>query len=136
MDKKLKYTSVTVVEEPPSGDLLSRFKDDKDSDLMAADIEEAARTFLAERGRLVTVNPHLLEMYAVNVTRWVQCENRISKLGFLYKSEKGGQAVKSPFIEIAAIYQKQSSAIWKQIWADSREKTTDKLERVEETDAD
>ena len=61
------------------------------------------------------VNPNLVEQYAICVARWVQCEEAITKLGFIGKNAKTGAPVSSPFVSIGQAYMKQANIIWADI---------------------
>ncbi len=72
--------------------------------------------WLKERGCEKLVSKHLIEQYAMSVSRLIQCEEAISEYGFLSKHPTTGAACASPFVAMAQNYQKQVNTIWYQIF--------------------
>ena len=60
-------------------------------------------------------NTHLLEMYAMEMARWIQAENKISEYGFLAKHPTTGAPIISPYVTISLEFSKQASSTWWQI---------------------
>lgn len=71
---------------------------------------------LVDRGCERLVNTQLIEQYAVSVSRWIQCEECISKFGFLARHPTTGNAIASPYVAMSRDYMKQSSQLWFQIF--------------------
>ncbi|WRM22195.1 P27 family phage terminase small subunit [Lacticaseibacillus rhamnosus] len=82
----------------------------------AADIFKETWQWLVERGCERLVNSQLIEQYAVSVSRWIQCEECISKFGFLARHPTTGNAIASPYVAMSRDYMKQSSQLWFQIF--------------------
>ena len=82
----------------------------------AADIFKETWEWLVERGCEKLVNTQLIEQYAVSVSRWIQCEECISKFGFLARHPTTGNAIASPYVSMSRDYMKQSSQLWFQIF--------------------
>lgn len=77
--------------------------------------------YLKEKGCDKLVSKHLVEQYAMSVSRLMQCEEAISEYGFLSKHPTTGAACASPFVAMAQNYQKQVNTIWYQIFQVVRE---------------
>ena len=77
--------------------------------------------WLKEKGCERLVSKHMIEQYAMSVSRLIQCEEAISEYGFLSKHPTTGQACASPFVAMAQNYQKQVNTIWYQIFQVVRE---------------
>lgn len=98
----------------PSGYLSAR---QKDGSALGADLlyTETFR-WLKERGCERFVNPRLVEAYAQNFTRYIQCEEAISTYGFLGKHPTTGGAIASPFVAMSQSFQKQANLLWYEIF--------------------
>ncbi|MEK1336369.1 MULTISPECIES: P27 family phage terminase small subunit [Limosilactobacillus] len=90
----------------------------------AADIFKETWEWLVERGCEKLVNTQLIEQYAVSVSRWIQCEECISKFGFLARHPTTGNAIASPYVSMSRDYMKQSSQLWFQIFQVVKENNT------------
>jgi hypothetical protein len=77
--------------------------------------------WLKEKGCDKLVSKHMVEQYAMSVSRLIQCEEAISEYGFLSKHPTTGAACASPFVAMAQNYQKQVNTIWYQIFQVVRE---------------
>ena len=77
--------------------------------------------WLKEKGCEKLVSKHMVEQYAMSVSRLMQCEEAISEFGFLSKHPTTGGACASPFVAMAQNYQKQVNTIWYQIFQVVRE---------------
>jgi len=62
------------------------------------------------------INPRLVESYFQAFARYVQCEEAISKFGFLGKHPTTGAAIANPFVQMSALFQKQANIIWYEIF--------------------
>lgn len=77
--------------------------------------------YLKEKGCDKLVSKHMVEQYAMSVSRLMQCEAAISEYGFLSKHPTTNQACSSPFVTMAQNYQRQVNTIWYQIFQVVRE---------------
>lgn len=77
--------------------------------------------WLKEKGCDRLVSKHMVEQYAMSVSRLIQCESAISKYGFISKHPTTGASCASPFVTMAQNYQKQVNTIWYQIFQVVRE---------------
>lgn len=57
----------------------------------------------------------LIQIYAMNVARWMQCEEMISRTGLLGTHPTTGADIISPYVSISQNYQKAANALWCQI---------------------
>ncbi len=62
------------------------------------------------------VNPRLVEAYSQAFARYIQCEEAISKFGFLGKHPTTGSAIANPFVQMSLSFQKQANLIWYEIF--------------------
>ena len=62
------------------------------------------------------VNKRLIESYAQNFARYIQCEDAISTYGLLGKHPTTGGVVSSPFVQMASQFQKAANLIWMEIY--------------------
>lgn len=85
-------------------------------DLCAEDVFKSTFLWLKERGCERYVNSHLIEQYAMSVSRWVQCETAVSEYGFLGKHPTTGAAITSPYVTMSHNYLKQVNQCWFQIY--------------------
>ena len=101
-------------EMPPVKEYMTRLQADGNK-LQAEEIYNETLLWLRARGCEKDINPQLLERYAMDTARWIDCENMVSKYGYLGKHPTTGGATYSPFTTLAKDYQKQANAIWFQI---------------------
>lgn len=103
--------NIDGVDMPKPGEYLSGLQRDG-KPLGADEIYNKVCRWLTKLGCEKLVNPTLVEQYAMSVARWVQCEEAISRLGFLGKHATTGQPCQSPFVHMSQNYMKQSNALW------------------------
>ena len=111
----LDIPEVEGVDMPKPHEFLSAEQRDG-STLQAEEIYKETWEWLVERGCEKLVNTQLIEQYAVSVSRWIQCEECISKFGFLARHPTTGNAIASPYVSMSRDYMKQSSQLWFQIF--------------------
>ena len=63
----------------------------------------------------------LLEQYAMDRARWIQCENAISEYGFLGKHPTTGAAMQSPYVEMLLKFEKAMNSTYFLIRQEVRE---------------
>ena len=103
------------VDVPPVKDFL-KAEQKSGKDLCAEGVFNDTYKWLVERGceKLVTIPQ--IELYAMSVSRWIQCEQCISEYGFLAKHPTTGNAIASPYVSMSRDYMKQVNAAWYQIY--------------------
>lgn len=106
--------NIEGVEMPKPSEYLSRLQRDG-TPLGADEIYSKVCRWLQLLGCDKLVNPTLVEQYSMTVARWVQCEEAISRLGFIGRHATTGQPCQSPFVHIAQNYMKQSTLLWSNI---------------------
>ena len=106
--------SISGVDMPPPGEYLSAMQRDG-KPLGADEIYNKVFSWLAKLGCEKLVNPQMVEQYAVSVARWVQCEEAVTRLGFLGKHSTTGNPIQSPFVHMSQSYMKQSNLLWASI---------------------
>ena len=107
-------------EMPPPKEFLSAVQRDG-SALSADEIYKEAWEWLNERGCSKFVSPALLERYAMSAARWIQCEQAVSKYGYLGKHSVSGQPIPSPYVTMSQNYMKQTNRLWGEIFSIIRE---------------
>ncbi len=103
--------NIEGMDMPKPGEYLSGLQRDG-KPLGADEIYNKVCRWLTKLGCEKFVNPTLIEQYAMSVARWVQCEEAISRLGFLGKHSTTGQPCQSPFVHMSQSYMKQSNLLW------------------------
>ena len=98
----------------PSEYLSSEQKDGKP--LGADKIFKETWLWLKKRKCDQFVNPRLVESYSQAFARYIQCEEAISKFGFLGKHPTTGAAIANPFVQMSVGFQKQANIIWYEIF--------------------
>ena len=81
----------------------------------AAQICAGVSEWIRQQG-CTSIQPRLVEEYAVAVARWRQVEKRIETEGFIAPHPTTGADCQSPLIGIANTYFKQMHAAWYAIW--------------------
>lgn len=103
-------------EMPPPKEFMSATQRDG-STLSASEIYKEAWEWLKRRGCADLVSPALLERYAMSAARWIQCEEAVSKFGYLGKHPVSQQPIQSPFVAMSQNYMKQTNRLWSEIWS-------------------
>lgn len=102
------------VEMPPVSEYMKA--EQKDGGTMcAAEIYQDTWEWLHERKCDHLVTKQQIEHYAMSVARWIQCEEAISKFGFLAKKPTG-TVISSPYVTMAKEYMKQANTAWYAIY--------------------
>ncbi len=86
-------------------------------DIQAKEIYQTTWNWLKRYRCEHLVTQQNLEQYAMAAARWIQCEEVVSKFGFLAKHPTTGAAITSPYVAMAREYSKHSNALWNQIYA-------------------
>ena len=105
---------------PPPKEFLSAVQRDG-SMLAAKEIYQETWDWLHRRGCAEFVSPALIERYAMSAARWIQCEEAVSKFGYLGKHPVSQQPIASPFVTMSQNYMKQTNRLWGEIFAIVRE---------------
>ena len=82
----------------------------------AVQIYENTWRWLKERGCEGFVVKELIEQYAMNLARSIQCENAVDTFGMLAKHPTTGMPQASPFTSLGITYAKQANVYWAQIF--------------------
>jgi len=83
---------------------------------LAVPIFENTWRWLKERGCEDFVVKELIEQYAINLARSIQCENAVDTFGMLAKHPTTGMPQASPFTSLGITYAKQANIYWGQIF--------------------
>lgn len=101
---------------PPPKEFLSAVQRDG-STLSASQLYKEAWEWLDSRGCAGLVSPALLERYAMSAARWIQCEEAVSKYGYLGKHPVSSQPIQSPYVAMSQNYMKQTNRLWDEIFS-------------------
>lgn len=101
---------------PPPKEFLSAVQRDG-STLSASQLYKEAWEWLGSRGCAGLVSPALLERYAMSAARWIQCEEAVSKYGYLGKHPVSPQPIQSPYVAMSQNYMKQTNRLWDEIFS-------------------
>ena len=110
MSKNQKPAELQGYEMPPVRDFLTETQRDGTT-LCATDVYSETYSWLKARGCENTVSRQLIEQYAMSVSRWVHCEQIISKYGYIAKHPTTGAAMTSPYVTMSQAYMKQIISI-------------------------
>lgn len=108
---------------PPVKEYLSALQRDG-KNLEAADIYKNTWLWLKKLSCEKFVNSQLIEQYAMSVARWLQCEEAITKFGFLGKHPTSGAPIQSPYVAMSQSFMKQANVSWLQIFQIVKENCT------------
>ena len=89
----------------------------------AEDIYKETWEWLHERKCDHLIPVQQIEQYAMSIARWIQCEEAVSKFGFLAKKPTG-TVISSPYVTMAREYMKQANTAWYQIYQVVKENCT------------
>ena len=111
--KATKINSVEIVGEKcpnPKNYLLAQQRDGKP--LGADKIYKDIYKWVAKYGCEKKINNDLLEQYAMDRARWIQCQNAISQYGMIAQHPTTSLPTVSPFIQILEKLEKQINAVY------------------------
>ena len=94
------------------------------NDNLAPKIYEETWKWLKERECDRFVKKELIEQYALNIARWIQCEEGINQFGLLAKHPTTGVPIASPYVSMGMNFMKQANNIWLQIFQIVKENCT------------
>ena len=84
--------------------------------LQAEKIFNETFSWLEERNCENLVSRQLIEQYAMSAARWIQCEQMVSKYGYLSQHPTTGNAIASPYVTMSQAYLKEANCLWQQIF--------------------
>lgn len=108
--KQTQPEELQAVEMPPVRDFLTETQRDGTT-LCASDVYSETYSWLKLMGCENVVSRQLIEQYAMSVSRWVHCEQTISKYGYIAKHPTTGTAMTSPYVTMSQAYMKQIISI-------------------------
>lgn len=107
---------------------------DAGGDLHTRRIYDETWKYLKDRGCENEVDRQLVELYAHNVARWKQCEEKISEEGLKGSHPTTGADTVSPYVNMQNTYMKQVLQLWNCIYDIVREHgggITDEVDMME-----
>ena len=63
------------------------------------------------------VNVQLIEQYAMSISRWIHCEDVVSRTGYISKHPTTSAPIASPYVSMSQAYLKQANVCWNQIFS-------------------
>ena len=111
---------IESAETPPVREFMQELQRDG-TKLLADEVYTETYQWLKERSCEKIVSRQLVEQYAMSISRWIHCEQIVTKYGYISKHPTTGAACASPFVAMAQNYQKQVNTIWYQIFQVVRE---------------
>ena len=105
---------------PPVRDFMKELQRDG-TKLLADDVYTETYQWLKERSCEKIVSRQLVEQYAMSISRWIHCEQIVTKYGYISKHPTTGAAIASPYVAMSQNYMKQANQIWNQIFQIVRE---------------
>ena len=83
--------------------------------LIAESVFNETIEWLKSRGCVDAVPKNLIEQFAMNYSRYVYCEEQLSKHGLLTRNPQTGEPLPNPFHKMSIDYCKATNALWIQI---------------------
>lgn len=117
---------------------LKEFMTDPQTDGTALEAERVyneVATWLESQDVRGYVADSLIEMYAMQIARWIQAERKISANGFLGEHPTTGNPCISPYVTISIDFSKQANNTWWQIAQAIKEGTNGKAKVEEPTNS-
>jgi P27 family predicted phage terminase small subunit len=105
---------------PPVKEFMTMIQRDG-TKLYAEEVYKNVYEWLKARGCAELVSEYLIEQYAMTVSRWIHCEEVISKTGYIAKHPTTSAPIASPYVAMSQSYLKQANICWNQIFAIVRE---------------
>ena len=118
------------IDVPPIKEFL-KAKQKNGKDLVADDIYKQTYAWLKKRGWKILRST--FEQYAMSV-QWIQTEDAISEYGMLAKHPTTGNAIASPYVQMAQAYMKQINATWYQLYVIVKDNGSDDIDELDEQD--
>ena len=111
---------IESAETPPVRDFMTELQRDG-TKLLADEVYTETYEWLKERSCEKIVSRQLVEQYAMSISRWIHCEQIVTKYGYISKHPTTGAAIASPYVAMSQNYMKQANQIWNQIFQIVRE---------------
>ena len=111
---------IESAETPPVRDFMKELQRDG-TKLLADEVYTETYEWLKERSCEKIVSRQLVEQYAMSISRWIHCEQIVTKYGYISKHPTTGAAIASPYVAMSQNYMKQANQIWNQIFQIVRE---------------
>ena len=105
---------------PPVKEFMTMIQRDG-TKLYAEEVYKNVYEWIKARGCAELVSEYLIEQYAMTVSRWIHCEEVISKTGYIAKHPTTSAPIASPYVAMSQSYLKQANICWNQIFTIVRE---------------
>ena len=104
-------TDIESAETPPVREFMQELQRDG-TKLLADEVYTETYQWLKERSCEKIVSRQLVEQYAMSISRWIHCEQIVTKYGYISKHPTTGAAIASPYVAMSQNYMKQANQIW------------------------
>lgn len=111
----LKPTKLSASQVPDVKDFVKEMQEDG-SILQAESVFNETFQWLADCNCNTLVSRQLVEQYAMSAARWIHCEQKVSKYGYISEHPTTGNAIASPYVSMAQNYLKEANFLWQQIF--------------------
>ena len=105
---------------PPVKEFMTMIQRDG-TKLCAEEVYTEVYEWLKARSCEKLVSRQLIEQYAMSVSRWIHCEEVVSRTGYIAKHPTTSAPIASPYVAMSQAYLKQANVCWNQIFAVVRE---------------
>ena len=100
--------NIESAETPPVRNFMKELQRDG-TKLLADDVYTETYQWLKERSCEKIVSRQLVEQYAMSISRWIHCEQIVTKYGYISKHPTTGAAIASPYVAMSQNYMKQAN---------------------------
>ena len=112
-----------AIDMPPVSEYLSAIQRDG-QEFKAKQIYERTYKWLVRVKCQNIVSYHLIEQFAFGYSRYLQCEDAITKYGLIAKHPTTGGPIQTPYVSMANTFIKQVTLAWNQIYQIVKENST------------
>lgn len=105
---------------PPVKEFMTAMQRDGTT-LCAKDVFTETYNWLKDRNCEKLVSRQLIEQYAMSISRWIHCEEVVSRTGYIAKHPTTNAPIASPYVAMSQAYLKQANVCWNQIFTIVRE---------------
>ena len=113
-------SEIESADVPPVREFMQELQRDG-TKLMADEVYTETYQWLKERSCEKIVSRQLVEQYAMSISRWIHCEQIVTKYGYISKHPTTNAAIALPYVAMSQNYMKQANQIWNQIFQIVRE---------------
>nr|DAK84201.1 MAG TPA: terminase small subunit [Caudoviricetes sp.] len=116
----LQPAELTAADIPPVREFMTAMQRDGTT-LCAKEVFTETYSWLKDRNCEKLVSRQLIEQYAMSISRWIHCEEVVSRTGYIAKHPTTNAPIASPYVAMSQAYLKQANVCWNQIFTIVRE---------------